>query len=75
MTVFADLYELPERDRIDVIGKAASGGALVAFVVDDAAKADRYIQQLQKRFKVCVIERGAGPVKNTVVVKVGPLGN
>lgn len=75
MAVYADLYELPERDRIDAIGKAASDGALVAFIVEDDAKADRYLKQLHARFKIRVVERGAGPVKNTVYVKVGPLAH
>jgi hypothetical protein len=75
MAIYADLFELPEKERIDAIGHAASGGALVAFVVEDDAKADRYLKQLHARFRIRVIERGAGPVKDTVFVKVGPEGH
>jgi hypothetical protein len=71
MTAFADLADLPEDDRIAMIGKAASNGALVGFFVDDDAKADRYIDKLVNRFKVKVIDRHAGPA-NTVLVRVGP---
>lgn len=69
---FADLADLPEEERIAIIGKSAESGKRVAFVVDDNAKADRYIRKLLLDFNVRVLERGSGPVKNTVYVKVGP---
>lgn len=70
---FADLADLPEDERIAIIGKEAQAGKRVAFVVEDAAKADRYIRKLLLDFNVRVLERGPGPVKNTVYVKVGPV--
>ncbi len=75
MKAFADLADLPEDERIAIIGQVASGGALVGFVVDDDDKADRYIKKLSERFKVRIVDRGVGPVKNTVLVRVGPLGH
>jgi hypothetical protein len=40
---------------------------------DDASKADRYIAKLRVRFPaIRVIERGEGPVKDTVYVKITP---
>jgi len=48
---FSDFSKLPEDDRIDIIGKAVmSMGLTTAFVVDDDAKADRYMQKLKDRF-------------------------
>ena len=75
MTAFADLADLPEDDRIAIIAKAASNGALVGFIVDDAEKADRYVKKLRERFNVRIVDQSAGPVKGTVLVRVGPLGN
>ena len=69
---YADLADLPEDERIAVIGKQAEGGAKVSFIVEDDAKADRYLSKLLTQFKVVVTERGAGPVQGTVYVKVGP---
>lgn len=75
MTVYADLFDLRERERIDLIGRTATDGHVVGFIVEDDAKADRYLAQLHERFKIRVVERGVGPVENTVFVKVGPLGH
>jgi len=70
MKAFADLADLPEDDRIAIIGKTAEGGQRVAFVVEDHAKADRYVEKLTKRFRVSVAKRLNGPVKNTISVIV-----
>lgn len=75
MTFYADLGDCGEDRRIETIGVAAAGGATIAFIVEDDAKADRYLKKLQERYKVRVIARGAGPVKDTVFVKLGPLGH
>lgn len=75
VTPYVDLFELPEDYRIETIGTAAQDGVLVAFVVEDDEKADRYIRLLHERFKIRVVERGVGPVKDTVFVKVGPRGH
>jgi len=48
---------------------------VIAFIVDDDEKADRYIRKLRQRHKVRVISRGPGPVAQSVAVKVGPLEN
>ena len=75
MKAYADLADLPEDDRIRIIAETAAAGNVVAFVVDDDAKADRYIEKLKKFTGVRVIDRGNGPVKETVFVRVGPRGN
>ena len=69
---YADLADLSEDERIAIIGQQAEGGKRVAFIVEDTAKADRYIRKLLLDFNVRVEERGNGPVKDTVYVKVGP---
>jgi hypothetical protein len=72
---YADIADFDEDKRIETIGHAAmTFGKTVAFVTDDEeGKADRYIRKLQERFPgIVVIARGAGPVANTVFVKVGP---
>ena len=68
---FASLARLTENARIVVIAKTAAAGAIVGFVVEDDAKADRYLQKLAA-FPVRVVDRGPGPVKDTVMVSVGP---
>ena len=75
MKAYADLYELPEDERIRVIAEAAAAGNVVGFVVEDETKADRYVNKLAAYSKVRVIDRGAGPVKDTVMVRVGPKGH
>ena len=72
MKAYADLADLPEDARIDIIGQAAELGERVGFFVDNDATADRYIEKLTKRFKVAVLERKPDVlVKGTVFVKVG----
>lgn len=70
MTAFSDLADLPEDERIAIIGRTAEGGQRVAFIVEDHAKADRYIEKLTKRFQVSVAKRLTGPVKDTISVIV-----
>lgn len=70
MTKYADLADLPEDDRVDIIGRTAEGGQKVAFVVEDDLKADRYIRKLSARFNVEIEKRCAGPVKDTISVIV-----
>lgn len=71
---YSDLADLEEDQRIDIIGKTATGGKVVAFVVDDwPGKADRYIRKLSQRYpEVEVLWRGKGPVPKSTTVKVGP---
>lgn len=71
MKAYADLYELPEDRRIEVIAQVAAAGNVVGFVVEDDAKADRYVTKL-KAYPVRIIDRKSGPVKNTILVRIGP---
>lgn len=73
MKAFADLADLPEDDRISIIARTAMAGQIVGFFVDDNEKADRYIAKLVAGYKVRVIDRKPGIVKNTVMVRVGPV--
>ncbi len=72
MKAFADLADLPEDERIRIIGETAerNPGQRIGFVVDDEPKADRYIKKLTTRFRVSVITRGSGPVKDSYMVTV-----
>lgn len=69
---FADLADLPEDDRISIIGRCAEGGSITAFVVEDDTKADRYVTKLLASHKVRVVSRVSGPVQGTVMVSIGP---
>jgi hypothetical protein len=80
MKGFADLADLKEDDRITAIGntvmKAPSSSAdqpiMVAVVVDDHVKADRYVKKLESQFPgIRIIDRFDGPVANTVTIRVG----
>lgn len=70
MTEYADLADLPEDDRIAIIGRTAEGGQRVAFIVEDHVKANRYIEKLTKRFSVSVAKRLTGPIKDTISIVV-----
>lgn len=71
MEAYADLGDLPEDQRIEVIARTAAAGKVVGFIVDDEVTADHYISKLVGH-PVRVIDRKPGPVKNTVMVRVGP---
>ena len=78
MTHFADIADEDEDQRIRIIGhRAMVHKERVAFVTDsDEGKADRYIAKLKQQFPgIRILERGDGPVENTVYVKVGPPEN
>lgn len=76
MTVFADMGDFAEDDRITAIGQAAMKGNLVGFIVEDDEKADRYVKKLRAQFPlVSVVDRMAGPVKNTILVRVRGAGH
>ena len=72
---FMDLADLPEDDRIQLIGQRARTGERVLFFVDDEDKADRYLKKLQEQFPdiVCVA-RFKGP-SDTVGVTVSKRPN
>lgn len=74
MKGYADLADLPEDERIALIAKTAEQGHVVGFVVEDNEKADRYIAKLAP-YLVRVMARGAGPVKGTILVRIGPKGH
>ncbi len=71
MRAYADLADLLEDERIAIIAATAAAGEIVGIVVDDDAKATRYIDKL-KAYPVRFIDRQPGPVKNTVLVRIGP---
>lgn len=72
MKAFADLADLPEDERITIIGRVAEGGNITGIVVEDDVKADRYISKLTARHRIRVIDRHPGPVAGTVLVHIGP---
>ncbi len=78
MREYQDLGDYEEDERIRKIGEKAMNEKLVVGFVTDAesGKADRYIKKLHERFPgIRVIDRGDGPVAETVWVKVGPPTN
>jgi hypothetical protein len=81
MKGFADIADFDEDKRIDMIGNATMSGKqssaekplIIGFVVEDHAKADRYVKKLKEKFPtIRIIDRFDGPVQNTVTVYVGP---
>lgn len=70
---YLDLADLPENDRITAIGNMAMTGKVVAFIVEDDEKADRYLTKLRAKFpKVVEVERLPNvPIKDVVSIKVG----
>jgi hypothetical protein len=81
MKAFADLANLPEDQRIEAIGKLTMEGSassadkpiMNGFIVETPAKAARYIAKLKERFPgIRIIDQTAGPVPDTVLVRVGP---
>jgi hypothetical protein len=77
MPQFADIADLPEDRRIELIGhRAVDHNETVGFIVEDNKKADRYIDKLKaKHPNIRLIYRGPGPVPDTILVKVGPALN
>lgn len=71
---YADLKGVPEDVRIDLIGKGTLAGRLVTgFLVEDEAKADRYIAKLKARFpSIVVVGKFHGRNSNVWCVKVRP---
>lgn len=75
MPAFVDIADNDEDRRIEIIGhQVMAHKRMVSFITDDEeGKAERYIKKLESRFPgIRVVERGKGPVKKTVWVKVGP---
>jgi hypothetical protein len=74
---YADLYNLEEDKRIDLIGhRATDHKEVVGFMVDrdgeDRSKGDRYIAKLKAKFPMLtVMWRGDGPVDGVETIKIG----
>ena len=77
MKGYSDLADLPEDQRIVIIGNAATSGNIVGIALeDDEQKIARYIEKLTERFpKVRHISTDPGLVPGTVTVRVGPLAD
>ncbi len=72
MKAYADLADLPEDERIRLAAETAKHGHVVGVVTDDEpGKPERYVRKLEAH-GVRVIDSGPGPVKNTVLIRVGP---
>ncbi len=72
MKAYADLADLPEDERIRLAAETALCGHIVGVVTDDElGKPERYIRKLEAH-GVRIIDRSAGPVKHTVLIRVGP---
>lgn len=74
MKAYADLADLPEDERIRIAAESAvANGAIVGLITDDEpGKPERYIEKLRRYPQIRVIDRGPGPVKNTVMIRIGP---
>ena len=75
MTRYADLGDMEEDKRIDLIGHMAMDHRKeVGFVTEtEPGKMDRYIRKLKERFPgISVGERRPGPIPDTWFVRVGP---
>lgn len=78
---YADLADLPEDDRIKIIGEYAMAGNQVGVPVDEEgpdgyAKADRYVKKLLARFPLLeFVSKSKGPVANAVTFMVRRKGN
>lgn len=68
--IFEDLHALPENERIVKMGNHAMAGEKVGFVVEDDAKADRYIRTMITLFPKLKAVKGRGPFKKSVLVTV-----
>jgi hypothetical protein len=81
MKGFADLADLPEDDRIRVIGEYVERqgpGIVTGVVVDHDAggyKARRYCVKLTERYKVRIIDMGPGPVARSTLIRVAQRGD
>ncbi len=74
MKGFSDLADLPEDERIQIIGAAVMAGNIIGIAIDDDdEKVARYLAKLAKRFpKVRHISTDPGLVPGTVTIRVGP---
>lgn len=72
MIQFRAISDEEEGKRIHLIGTSVMRDKLaVGFVVEDEAKADRYIAKLKQQFPgIRVTYKGPGPVSDTILVKL-----
>jgi hypothetical protein len=71
---FADLGDLDEDKRIDIIGNAVcKSGGVVGFVTDaEPGKPERYIAKLKAKFpEIVVVGQFYAPTTKTMLIKVG----
>lgn len=77
---FSDLGDLPENERINIIGKtlmaapqsSADKPMIIGVVVDNETVARRYIRKIEKRFpRIKLIDHTPGPVLGTVLIRLG----
>jgi uncharacterized membrane protein len=68
--VFMDLFRLTEDERIKMIADHVKMGKAIAFVVENDAKADRYLEKLRKVIPDLQTKRLIKLTESTVTVKV-----
>lgn len=72
---FSDLADLPEDQRIEIIGTyVLQHGKTVGVVVEDSQpKIDRYVKKVRDRFPaIALIDVTKGPVDGTSLIRFGP---
>lgn len=72
---YADLADLPEDERIRLIGETVTTqGKTVGVCVDSTpGKAARYKCKLMQRFpSVVILDTTDGPIKGVITIRVGP---
>lgn len=70
MTLYKDIADFEEDDRITMIGNEAMKGKTVAFVVENRDKALRYAKKLTEKFpEIDIGSAKPGPVIGTLIVK------
>lgn len=68
---YADLHHVSEDDRIQTIGqKVMRDGLTCGFIVEDEAKADRYMAKLKEKFPGIVEEARTQLTPVTILVRV-----
>lgn len=74
MKAYSDLADLPEDERIRIIGNAALAGNVCGIALEnDDEKIRRYLAKLIERFPTLRhISTDPGPAPGTVIVRVGP---
>lgn len=72
--ILIDIAGLDEDHRVDLIGPIAESGDIVGFVVEDEAKANRYLTKLFARYRIRLIKRSPY-MAGTVLVQIGPVEN